>query len=310
MTVIQPPLTHSVIILQQKDGMQMGTTLKSMSARNESVNTVFVGWMDEEFHYSARSNYSAPFDSLFKNRFFNAAARAVGLKIQSPFMTGQMWEGSEFPEFQITARLETDSSAREEIRAPIVRLLRLVTPRLTDAQILGNPGTGIDYTQLWQSLSSSLPDGEWSQKIKSSVDSVNSTMNDFTSAVGKAAGVTSVSTVESAYNKSKTTSKTTNSSSQNTMQPTTAVADEQSNSFTAQLIRSGFLKNQVSIAIGMYLYFPSVVITGVECDLLNQIEYASGWPMSATVNISFRPMFLPTQDDLYDMFGVSPGEVM
>ena len=63
------------------------------------------------------------------------------------------------------------------------------------------------------------------------------------------------------------------------------------------------IRNQIAMSIGRYLYFPSIVITNVNCNFLHQIELGTGFPMSVTVDLSFKPMFLPTQQDLDTMFG-------
>lgn len=58
----------------------------------------------------------------------------------------------------------------------------------------------------------------------------------------------------------------------------------------------------VSIQIGEYMLFPCVVITNVTTNILNQIDAYSGWPLSAEVQISFRPMFTQAFGDVVAVF--------
>ena len=59
--------------------------------------------------------------------------------------------------------------------------------------------------------------------------------------------------------------------------------------------------NQISIYIGNFLYFPNVVITGVNPDF-DMVLDANGIPIQATVSVSFETMFSPTIEDLYKIF--------
>ena len=58
----------------------------------------------------------------------------------------------------------------------------------------------------------------------------------------------------------------------------------------------------VSIQIGNYMLFPCVVVTNVTTNILNQIDAYTGWPLSAEVQISFRPMFTQAYGDVVALF--------
>lgn len=63
------------------------------------------------------------------------------------------------------------------------------------------------------------------------------------------------------------------------------------------------IKNQISIQIGRYAFFDSVVISNVQKTYSHQIDSDSGLPMHAKVSFTFTPLFLVVQSDLTNIFG-------
>ncbi len=63
------------------------------------------------------------------------------------------------------------------------------------------------------------------------------------------------------------------------------------------------IKNQISIQIGRYIFFDSVVISNVQTTYSNQIDDKTGLPIHAKVALSFTPLFLVVQSDLVNIFG-------
>jgi len=61
------------------------------------------------------------------------------------------------------------------------------------------------------------------------------------------------------------------------------------------------LTNLISLQIGNFMYFPSVVITSVSQQYDVRLD-GRGRPIKATVSVGFRTFFTPTQDDVEKMY--------
>jgi hypothetical protein len=59
--------------------------------------------------------------------------------------------------------------------------------------------------------------------------------------------------------------------------------------------------NNISLYIGQFMYFPSVVVTDVS-PTFDVVLSPDGKPMRATVNVGFRTFYVPTENDIENMF--------
>jgi len=66
------------------------------------------------------------------------------------------------------------------------------------------------------------------------------------------------------------------------------------------------LKDNISLHIGRFIYYKSVVITDVDSTYDTKMD-AEGLPIRAVVNISFKTFFTPVKEDLDEIFGGGPG---
>lgn len=283
------PLQYAVIIYQQTSGPgQWGD--RATQADNGAL--MFTGWLSESFSYSAGAQYDSPFQTVIGSGLA-PLLRLGGVKFMPPVLTGQLWSGSETPELSIDVELAAETDPLLEIRDPIKNLLKLVTPKLgMGGATLESPGPYIDPNEVWNQLRQVFP----------LLNDLPTKSSEGTQpAVEQKTGVVN----QQAANKNKPTAKqttTTNSAQQATAEnDDTEVAKKVSE--TDQRIKNS-ITNQISLSIGQYVYFPSIVVTNVQCEFHNQIG-PNGWPMQATVSITFKPMFLPTQTDLDTMFGAS-----
>lgn len=259
---------YEVIIYQQNDTSSAWGTRQ---ANEQNAVRVVKGWLGPEFDFEMSSEYDSPFEIVLSNKAVSTLFTLYGRKAMTPVLTAQLWQGSAIPSFSFTLELETDSNPITDIKLPIMNLLRMVTPSVGEDGLLKSPGPSVD---------------------------------DLLSIVGAAFG----SSVDAVIN---TITGSDNSQIGKTSNSSEAVvtSKEQSSSMTNKMIglngESSMLRNQISISIGRYLYFPSVVITDVQTSFKNMIEAATGFPLSATVQVSFKPLFMPTQEDLATMFGQS-----
>lgn len=259
---------YEVIIYQQNDASSAWGTRQ---ANEQNAIRVVKGWLGPEFDFAMSSEYDSPFEVVLSNKFVSTLFTLYGRKAMTPVLTAQLWQGTSIPSFNFTLELETDSNPITDIKLPIMNLLRMVTPSVGEDGLLKSPGPSVD--DLLSTVGAAFG---------SSVDAViNTVTGSDSSQVGK----------------------TSNSSE------AVITSKEQATSMTNKMIglngESSMLRNQISISIGRYLYFPSVVITDVETSFKNMIEAATGFPLSATVQVTFKPLFMPTQEDLATMFGQS-----
>lgn len=284
------PVQYAVIIYQQTGGAgQWGN--RATQAQNGAL--MFTGWLNESFSYSAGAQYDSPFQTVVGSGIAPLLSLG-GVKVMPPVLTGQLWSGSETPELSIKVDLVADSDPLLEIRDPIVNLLKLVTPRLGNGGAsMMSPGPYLDPNKVWDELRKIFP-------IVNNLVPKNSSGDGTQSATEQKIGV--VNQTAAANNKpTEKKGKSVDSGQDSTDAPKN---DDYSVVTTADQSIRNSITNQISISIGQYIYFPSVVITNVNCEFTNQIG-PGGWPMQASVDISFKPMFLPTQPDLATMFGTT-----
>lgn len=111
----------------------------------------------------------------------------------------------------------------------------------------------------------------------------------------KAAANDVSTTATSLLNNSSTT--TNNGANQSSSTTSTSSTSATSNNTWRKKI-----KNQVTIQIGNYAYFESVVITNVQKTYTSQIDVLTGWPQHARVSVQFKPLFMLVQSDLDNIF--------
>ena len=290
------PRGYEVIIYQQGHQNGGGWGTREYNETSPGV-TVVKAWMPMEFQYNIESEYEAPFQQTLGDGFPAKLAAMMGKKLLTPVMTAQLWTGSAIPTFQLDLEFETDSEggALTDIKPQILALMKMVTPKISSAGMLESPGPQLDpqdalnlFTRGLKSVGSSLLDmasdgaeiaGNFGKRLSEMAIKGAENLGIDTGSLGK-----TTNTEESANDTSVS-------------YPNTAVND------LIGLDGSSVIRNQISIAIGRYLYFPSVVITAVNTNFLNLIELQSGFPLSAKVSLEFKPMFMPTQSDLDLMFG-------
>lgn len=269
------PSNYEVIIYQQKSNQNWGT----QTAAAQNSQKVIKAWLPEEFTYQMTSNYESPFQQVLGNPVVGSVAGLMGKKLMSPVMTAQMWTGSETPELSLELQFETEDDPIRDVKQPILDLLDMVTPTVDSIGMLNSPGPSI------------LP----SQSLANLFDTVKSLAG---GVWGTAKGTVEASTVDTA--KQFTQGQLIDSSKTLISNRHAMVAQTYTGTGDGNRTLIG---NQISMAIGRYLFFPSIVITSVSTNILHLIEQNSGFPMSANVTLEFKPMFLPIQYDNHLMFG-------
>jgi hypothetical protein len=97
----------------------------------------------------------------------------------------------------------------------------------------------------------------------------------------------------------------TNSQATDGANSTIAKQVQQNPSLGTASFWNSIIKNKISIAIGNYLYFDSVVVTRVSQTFASNFDAATGLPHHVRVTVAFKPLFMLAQEDLDTLF-VSP----
>ena len=103
-------------------------------------------------------------------------------------------------------------------------------------------------------------------------------------------------------NKEISTQKAANTESQQKQESSQVAQSANANATSPTALMVSKLKNVVSIKIGTYAYFPAVVVTGVNVTFMHSIDAYTGWPLSAAVQLTFKPMFTQTVGDVEQVF--------
>lgn len=228
-------------------------------------------WLPETVGLDVNANYDAPFAQGIANMVpenIGALSRFLGTNLTTQAFTVQIWQGGAFVEFQIPFIFQAESSARNDVMQPIKDLFKLTMPK--DPQgggLLEAPGPTIDLKRLAQA------------NVGQAVSNI---VNGLTFSNMKDAFTELKSDTFGALAKAK------NSAQDNIARP-----------ISSAIVNS--IVNNISLYIGTFLYFPSVVITDVSPTYDVMIGPDDN-PLRATVNVNFRTFYIPTQNDIDIMF--------
>lgn len=243
--------------------------------------------MPDSFAFDAGATYDQPLPQGFtQNKIANTVAAAIGVRLATQAMSAKLWSGNTDTNLSLEIQFHTETDPVADVRTPIVNLLKLTMPSTsTSTGILSSPGPSFDFTAA----------------------NVAATGKAAVSLIG-AAGVAVVNTVQNFFNpigagntqigSLNNTSQTTNDGAKNTIPaPTT-----QNPSLGTAAFWNTKLKNKISIRVGNYLYFDSVVITRVSITSASNFDAQTGLPHHCRVMVEFTPLFMLTQQDLDTLF--------
>jgi hypothetical protein len=240
--------------------------------------------MPESFKFDTQSAYAPMLPQGVTSGSVATAMAAFGVRLAVPALTAQLWQGSSEINLNLSLEFHTESDPVADVQTPILNLNRLVMPSINSSTgLLQSPGPSLNFNQL-------------TTIAKNAGTSLANTASNITG-IGKAAPQSS---------SMNNTSTSTNSG--------VGTAVNQSSTQNPQLGTSQYWKtqiaNQISIRIGRYMFFDSVVITDVQQTFMSNIDAITGLPHHATVDITFRPLFMLTVEDLASVFtsNSAPGQ--
>lgn len=230
--------------------------------------------MPESFMYDAAVMYEAPFTQGLTGNSMIDTIMKVGFasKLVMHSMTAQLWQGSTETDLGLELEFHAEVDPISEVRDPIVSLLRLCTPSVNSANLLMSPGPKLEG-QVLQDLVFAAKELDKDIPVDAKGEVSRGQLDDPAQSSRQGSGNTAQ-----------------NNAGRSTTLGTT-------NYFKSRI------QDQISIRVGKYAFFDSVVITNVQKTYESQFDQRTGLPFYAKVAVRFKPLFMVTQEDLDNIFG-------
>jgi hypothetical protein len=253
--------------------------------QNSNPAIVIEAPIPDSFAFDVGATYEQMLPQGFTNNtIVNTAAALTGTRLAVQALTAQLWAGNTDSELSMELEFHTETDPYYDVRTPIVNLLKLTMPTIdTKSGFLGSPGPQIDFSKAGTIFSDSA------SNVGSAVGSI----------VGEAASI-----IQSVFGTTPKSSTMNDSSSQvvdGTNNATAKALQQNPNMGTAKYWNT-MIKNKISISIGNYLYFDSVVITRVSQTFASNFDAQTGLPHNVRVAVAFKPLFMLAQEDLDTLF--------
>ncbi len=266
--------------------------------------------LPESFQIDVGANYDEAFSQLIGSIPLASKvapwAKAFGLQLTTQALTAQIWNGSTELAFSLPLVFQAETSGVKDVLSKLRDLYTLVLPDESElGGFLTAPGPRLDpvllaksAAQAGEGLLNAAP-----PSIKSLADSTRNEINGITSVVGGIATQLGLdlNTVKSfagtVANKVGLTTAT-----RGTPEATgTPDYSHEGRNHSAPTSLLSSIKNNISLKIGNYMFFESVVITS-----LGQNHYvqplADGTMSRVEVTVGFKTFFVPTKKDISKIF--------
>lgn len=249
----------------------------------KKVSATVTAPLPEELAYDTASEYSTPFaQGMGGQGNMSQLLSSLGVRLATQAMTMQLWQGASENDISLDLDFQTHSDPDKDVRQPVLTLLKLAAASVDSATgLLQSPGPRIsleDTGKLAAHAGSQLLESG-KQVLKAGAD------------------------VAGAINVSKSLSGP-NANLNATQKANPPPATE--NGLGGAQYWKNVIRNQISIQIGSYAFFDSVVILSAQETFSNQIDSRTGLPLHARVAVRFKPLFLVTQQDLDKIFALRP----
>ena len=245
-----------------------------------------IAHMPEDFTMDVSSDYSAPFASgLTGSDKIDGALRLSGYRLVNQAMSVQIWQGSAETNLGLELEFQAINDPIKEVRDPILQLMKYTVPQLTENGLMRSPGPVIDEKAGGQ-IVSDLSAG--AQRLFKKATEMG----------GELLGFSSEHTELKQANLADVHRSCTNGNTQSRATQT----PEQNSQYGATNSLKKYIKNQISIRIGEFAFFESVVITNVQKTYEARFDAFTGYPHYAKVSIQFKPLFMIVQSDLDQIF--------
>lgn len=238
--------------------------------------------LPETLAYDTASEYATPFaQGMLSQGNLAQAMSSAGMRVTTQAMTAQLWQGATENDIGLELEFQTYDDPDRDVRQPVLKLLKLAAASIDEATgLLQSPGPRISLEDTGRILSSGA-----SQLGNSAKQGLN--------AAGSLAGVQGKLDTSRVMNAA---TDNLNSNQKANSQPAVE------NGLGGAAYWKRLVRNQISIQIGRYAFFDSVVILNAQETKSHQMDSRTGLPLHSKVSIRFKPMFLVTQQDLEQIF--------
>ena len=263
-----------------KGGEAKGSTDPNLNNRNYMVlitqdngnsAVTVTGTVPQSFQIQQSVDWKAPWGAGIGGTVGDLLAVSTGNRLVAQVMTMQVWQGSgnDF-EFTVQFELRAWSDPVRDVLEPLRALLKMSLPSLGDGGFLKSPGPVL------------TPEG------------IKIVSGQFT----KLATVL----VKDAASALTTDDKTQDGEGSLLAVTTTAEKRVKESGLTSKSAIEKHLINKINIQIGRWFRLNNVIITQVQHDIKGQTpDRATGVIQSASVTVSFKPMFSLTAEDVNEM---------
>jgi hypothetical protein len=276
--------------------------------QNSNPAIVIEAPIPDSFAFDVGATYEQMLPQGFtSNSIVNTAAALTGTRLAVQALTAQLWAGNTDSELSMELEFHTETDPVADVRTPIVNLLKLTMPSIdTKSGFLGSPGPQIDFSKAGTIFSdaASTAGGALGSVLGGAASGIEnlavSAWNAASSALGFGTAPKSATMTDS------------NAQVANGQNNSTAQALQQNPNLGTAKYWNTMIKNKISISIGNYLYFDSVVITRVSQTFASNFDAQTGLPHNVRVAVAFKPLFMLAQQDLDTLFvnpngGSTPG---
>ena len=267
---------HLVIIKQVPDPSNPGI-----------AGPVIMAPLPEELAYDTASEYATPFAQGLLNGSggLAQAASSLGIRVATQAMTAQLWQGATDNDLSLDLHFQTITDPEMDVRQPVLTLMKFSAASIDAATgLLKSPGPRFSLEDTGKLAGAGV-----------------ATAANELSGVGNALGsVVGISTNLRTDRPLNGPNANLNANQQGNSPPSTQ------NGLGGAQYWKGIVRNQITIQIGRYAYFDSVVILNAQTTWSNQIDGRTGLPLHAKVTVRFKPLFLVTQEDLDQIFNLRP----
>lgn len=234
--------------------------------------------MPDTFDLSTSANYGTPFSDLLDkipgSDIAKKSASSFGYSLTTKILSAKVWQGTSSTEFSLKLIFQAETDEIAEVIEPVIKLHLLTTPR-TDSEfgLLRAPGPRFNAATSLEGVLSSL---------------------------GSAAG-SAVDAVTGAFKSAFSDRGTLTNAVQSGVSSFMSGASNAASSMSAGLAQG--VTNQISLQIGKFLLFDSVIIKDVNVSHILQpvgkdYGYSSGNMQRAEVTVTFETFFNLTSDDI------------
>ena len=207
-------------------------------------------WLPESVGADVHSEYDAPFaQGLGGDSRLAQLAKLSGISLTTQALSVQVWQGASYINFTLPFIFSAETSAETDVMRPIMDLMRLTMPTESSAGgLFKAPGPRLDPSKLIGGAKDTLV--SIGGGLSENIDVIKRLTSDFTTS-------NAISSAEK--------------SADNLLAPVSKA-----------IVNS--VVNNISLSLGKFLYFPSVVVTDISPQY-DVIIGEDGNPMRATVNV-------------------------